>query len=121
MPPVPPQAMTALLPLRGDPQPALETLHQGLAVLLCPLVVPESPDLLGGESVYSLGDLLHVHLVVAGYREGGLLRSPWAPSAAASMVRAVAPVTAPNTPAAVCSLAIAPARYWEKVASRKSM
>jgi hypothetical protein len=37
------------------------------------------------------------------------------------MVRAVAPVTAPNTPAAVCSLAIAPARYWEKVASRKSM
>jgi hypothetical protein len=79
MPPVPPQAMTALLPLRGDPQPALETLHQGLAVLLCPLIVPESPDLLGGESVYSLGDLLHVHLVVAGYREVAFSAVPGRP------------------------------------------
>ena len=40
--------------LRGGPQPALEALYQGLAILVCLLVVPESPDLLVGESVYSL-------------------------------------------------------------------
>src|SRR5829696_3432247 len=62
--------------LRGGPQPALEALYQGLAVLVRPLVMPESPDLLVGESVYSLGDLIDVHLVVAGYREGGRLRGP---------------------------------------------
>src|SRR5215211_1164368 len=62
--------------LRGGPQPALEALYQGRAVLVRPLVIPESPDLLVGESVYSLGDLIDVHLVVAGYREGGRLRGP---------------------------------------------
>src|SRR5215218_3039641 len=57
-------------------QLAIEAIDQGFTVLVRLLVVPESPDLVVGEAVYPSRDLLHVHLVVAGDREGGRLRGP---------------------------------------------
>src|SRR5215203_5790309 len=57
-------------------QLAIEAIDQGFTVLVRLLVVPESPDLVVGKAVYPSGDLIHVHLVVAGNREGGRLRGP---------------------------------------------
>ena len=49
-------------------------LKERLARLVALLVVANSSELLDGEVIEARGDLLHVHLVVALYREGSRLR-----------------------------------------------
>src|SRR5215207_6610303 len=62
--------------LVGSPYLAIHLLEERVALLVALLVIANLLQLLHGKVVQASRDLLHVHLVVAGYREGGRLRRP---------------------------------------------
>src|SRR5215212_6475985 len=71
----------ALLPmvvglLLGSPYLAIHLLKERLALLVALLVIAHQLQLIYRETVEALGDLIHVHIVVALYREYGRLRRP---------------------------------------------
>src|SRR5215212_960486 len=62
--------------LLGSPYLAIHLLKERLAPLVALLVIAHQLQLLYRETVEALGDLIHVHIVVALYREYGRLRRP---------------------------------------------
>src|SRR5215217_4282774 len=62
--------------LLGSPYLAIHLLEERVALLVALLVIANLLQLLHGKVVQASRDLLHVHLVVAGYRENGRLRRP---------------------------------------------
>jgi hypothetical protein len=110
------------LPLLGGGVPylAIHPLQQRLAPLASLLVVANHLQLLHRKPLQAPQDLIHVHLVVALYREGRGFGCPLGSRGRSTMARpvasAMAPVAAPISPVAVLPVAIAPS--WTVCAAR---
>src|SRR5215212_11738209 len=87
--------------LLGSPYLAIHLLKERLAPLVALLVIAHQLQLLYRETVEALGDLIHVHIVVALYREYGRLRRLLGALDGGTHSGADRPVAVPNKPVVV--------------------